>query len=70
MCLPSPDFMHTVLDHIGHARMSKMKALARTVIWWPKLDMDIKKMIKGSNKMSIDKTDTTSGSSKSSTLPT
>ena len=32
---------------IGHPGMSKMKALACTVIWWPKLDMDIEEMVKG-----------------------
>ena len=31
---------------IGHLGMSKMKALARTVIWWPKLDSEIEEMVR------------------------
>ena len=30
-----------------------MKALARTVIWWPKLDMDIEEMVKGCNECQL-----------------
>ena len=32
--------------HIGHPGMSKMKALACTVIWWPKLDSEIEEMVR------------------------
>ena len=39
--------------HIGHPGMSRMKALARTVIWWPKLDMDIEEMVKGCNECQL-----------------
>ena len=32
--------------HIGHPGMSKMKALAHTVIGWPKLDSEIEEMVR------------------------
>ena len=32
--------------YIGHPGMSKMKALACTVIWWPKLDSEIEEMVR------------------------
>ena len=35
--------------HIGHPGMLKMKALAITVVRWPKLDTDIEEMVKGCN---------------------
>ena len=35
--------------HIGHPAMLKMKALAITVMRWPKLDTDIEEMVKGCN---------------------
>ena len=36
--------------HVGHPGMSKMKALARTVIWWPKLDCEIEEMVRCCNE--------------------
>ena len=33
--------------HLGHSGMARMKALARTVIWWPKIDENIEEMVKG-----------------------
>ena len=32
--------------HLGHFGMARMKALARTVIWWPKIDENIEEVVK------------------------
>ena len=32
--------------HLGHCGMARIKALARTVIWWPKTDENIKRWSK------------------------
>ena len=39
--------------HIGHSGMSKMKALAHTVMWWPKLDTDIEELVRGCNECQL-----------------
>ena len=37
-----------ILDelHVGHPGISKMKALARSFMWWPGLDLDLEKKVK------------------------
>lgn len=35
--------------HHGHPGITRMKALARSYFWWPKLDMDIEALVKGCN---------------------
>lgn len=37
--------------HIEHSGMSRIKSLARTVIWWSKLDSDIEDMVEGCNEV-------------------
>jgi len=32
--------------HLGHFGMARMKALAWTVIWWPKIDENIEEVVK------------------------
>ena len=32
--------------HLGHPGMSRMKALMRSYVYWPKMDQDIKNVIK------------------------
>jgi len=39
--------------HIGHPGMSRMKALARTIIWWPQIDADIEQMVKSCNECQL-----------------
>ena len=36
--------------HEAHPGESRMKALARSYVWWPGLDQDIVKKVKGCNK--------------------
>ena len=33
--------------------MSKMMALARTIMWWPKLDTDVEELVRGSTKCQL-----------------
>ena len=33
--------------HAGHRGVAWMKGLARTIVWWPRLDADIERKIKG-----------------------
>ena len=32
--------------HGGHPDMSRMKAIAGTLVWWPRMDQDIKGMVR------------------------
>ena len=33
--------------HAGHPGVARMKGLARTIVWWPRLDGDIKRRVQG-----------------------
>ena len=39
--------------HDGHPGISKMKQLARSVVWWPGIDSDIEKMVKSCQMCSL-----------------
>ena len=32
--------------HVGHTRMSRMKGIARVVVWWPGIDADIENEVR------------------------
>ena len=36
--------------HGGHCGITRMKSLARTVVWWPKLDKEIDVMVRSCAK--------------------
>lgn len=36
--------------HSTHIGKQRMKALARSLVWWPKLDVDIQKMVRQCQK--------------------
>ena len=45
--VPPPGRIQVLLDlHSGHPGVTKMKALARILIWWPGLDSELEKMVK------------------------
>ena len=52
--IPKPG-REQILDllHEGHPGMSKMKALARSYVWWPKIDADIEAKVKQCNQCQL-----------------
>ena len=36
--------------HMGHPGLCKMKALARSIMWWPKIDTDLELRVKSCNE--------------------
>ena len=45
--VPPPGRTQVLLDlHSGHPGVTKMKALARSLVWWPGLDSELEKMVK------------------------
>ena len=51
MIIP-PKLQSTVLGelHEGHLGISRMKALARSFVWWPRLNKDIKDLVRSCPK--------------------
>ena len=45
--VPSPGQKQVLIDlHSGHTGVTKVKALARSLVWWPGLDSELEKMVK------------------------
>ena len=52
-CVIVPRADHAkVLDelHDGHPGITRMKALARSLVWWPGIDKDLEEKVKGCQK--------------------
>jgi len=47
--------------HVGHMGMVKMKALARSHVWWPGLDCDIESLVKSCASCQVNREETPSG---------
>lgn len=52
-----PAGRHAVLQllHEGHPGVSRMKALARGVVWWPRIDSEVERMVKSCNACQVNR---------------
>ena len=54
-CVITPIQRQAVLKllHEGHSGASRMKVLARRIVWWPRTDLEVERMVKSCNACQV-----------------